>query len=177
MKKQFWSSDKIVSLSAILISLMTLAVLSYQTSLMRKQQRLSVLPYLSIGNYGTNTPNYKFVLENSGIGPAFIESIKIFYKGKVYKKDFAQFLISDIPEMDSVNNVYHSNIYEGVLIPSGRKINLLQIDNSLEDALKFNKVLEMLYKNGFGFELVYRSAYDEKWKITHESSIPVKIGE
>ncbi len=56
-------SDKILSLSAMFISICTLVVFLYQTNLIRKQQYMSVYPHLLLGNYGTWTPNYKFVLQ------------------------------------------------------------------------------------------------------------------
>ncbi|EAY25568.1 hypothetical protein [Microscilla marina] len=74
-KKRLWNADKIVSISAIMISVMTLAVSWYQTAIIRQQQRLSVLPYLSFQNYGTGGANYKYTLRNNGI---------CFYRGSVY---------------------------------------------------------------------------------------------
>ncbi|MDZ7897109.1 MAG: hypothetical protein U5N85_03645 [Arcicella sp.] len=49
LKPQFWNADKIVSLSAILISLATMTIYLYQTHLIGKQQNASVMPYLRMG--------------------------------------------------------------------------------------------------------------------------------
>ncbi|MGB5387768.1 MAG: hypothetical protein WBN20_13370, partial [Eudoraea sp.] len=43
-----WNSDKILSLSAMSISVLTLIIFIYQTNLMSKQNYLSILPYVQI---------------------------------------------------------------------------------------------------------------------------------
>lgn len=85
--KEFWNTEKIVSFSAVLISIGTLIVLIYQTNLMSQQQRLSVLPYVTMGNMGAYTPNSRYMVFNNGIGPAFVEKIKVKYKGNTYPYD------------------------------------------------------------------------------------------
>jgi len=165
MKKNFWNSDRVISFSAILISVMTLVVLVYQTNIMREQQRLSVLPYLSMNNSGTGTSNYSFMLYNNGIGPAFVEAVKVIHKGKEYEMDIPSFLNKYIPKLDSINNLYHSNVYAGMLIPAGMELPVLQIDNSKEDADKLFALFKELSKEGFDFELTYKSIYNERWVL------------
>ena len=175
MAKKFWTADKIISFAAILISVMTLVVLMYQTNIMREQQRLSVLPYLSINRSGTGTANFSIVMHNNGIGPAFVESTKVRYKGKEYDMDVPNFLYKHVPEMDSIHQLYHSNIYSGMLIPAGKTLNILEIDNSIKDSNKLLKLFSRLLKEGFDFELVYKSIYNERWKLTGAGSTPEKI--
>lgn len=164
-KKNFWNVDKIIGLSAIFISVMTLFVLMYQTSIMREQQRLSVFPHLSLNNSGTGTSNFSFVLHNNGIGPAFVESVCVIHKGKRYEMDIPNFLNKHIPQSDSIDNLFHSNIYPGMLIPAGTEIGVLQIDNSQEDADKLYKLFKELSNDGFDFELIYKSIYNERWML------------
>jgi hypothetical protein len=169
------NSNRIISISAMLISLMTLGVFIYQTSLLRQQQFLSVLPYLSIGNYGTGTENFSIIIENNGIGPAFVESSTIFYDGETYEMDLPGFLLAHVPEMDSVNNFYYSNIYEGRMITAGETINVIQIDNSLEDTYRLMEVIQKLSKKEFNYELIYQSIYKERWKLSGGSTVPEKL--
>lgn len=175
MAKKFWNSDKITSISAMLISVMTLIVLVYQTNIMRDEQRLSVFPYLSINRAQTGTPNFAIVLHNNGIGPAFVESVKVMYKGKDYQMDLPNFLFKHVPEADSIDNLFHSNIYPGMLIPAGNKFNILEIDNSQEDSNKLLKLFGKLMKEDFDFEIIYRSIYKERWKLTGMSSMPEQL--
>ena len=64
------NTDKILGLSAMLISICTLIVFLYQTNLIKKQQYMSVYPYLTLGNNGSFTADYEYSLTNNGIGPA-----------------------------------------------------------------------------------------------------------
>lgn len=57
-KKKFWTSEKILSLSAIFMSACTLLTLIYQTNLMLNQQQMSVYPHLEIGAHGAWGPEY-----------------------------------------------------------------------------------------------------------------------
>ncbi len=173
--KQFWNSDKIISISAMLISLMTLIVFILQTNIIREQQRLSVLPYLYMVNENSGLPTYKFKLMNNGIGPAFIESVNVRYKGKTFNMDIPTFLYQNVPEMDSVYNVFHSNLVDGQLIPAGKEIAIFEVNNSIEDAEKLLKVMRQLNDEGFDYEIVYKSIYEERWKLNSSSISPIKM--
>lgn len=175
-KVRKWNADKIVSLSAILISLMTLFVSLYQTAIIRKQQRLSVLPYLAFGNYNTGGANYKLMLSNDGIGPAFIESVEITYKGKKYPYDLPVFFKEVVPKQtQQIKKLSHSNIFKGQMIPAGTKIALLEIKNSPEDGDKLYKLLQKLSKEKIQLKIIYRSVYEERWQLSFRDAIPKKL--
>ena len=159
---KFWNSDKVVSSAAMLISIGTLFVLIYQTNLMSEQKRQSVLPYLLIGYHNTGTPNFKIVVENKGVGPAFIESVTTSYGDSTYQLDLPNFLYGEIDEMDSISNLFHSNIFEGLLIPAGESIPILQVDGSESDAERLLTLLRRLDAQGLNHEIVYKSIYNEK---------------
>ena len=172
MKRPFWNSEKIISFSAIFISLLTLVVFVYQTNIIREQQRLSVLPYLQIGNYENARPNYKLVISNDGIGPAFIESVVTIRNGERFDVDLPRFLGQHIPEVDTIEDVFHSNIAPGQLIPAGAKIAILEVNNNLESAIQLYKILS---DNDISIELIYASAYGEKWKLNSNENAPERI--
>ncbi|GAB5553985.1 MAG: hypothetical protein Sapg2KO_35760 [Saprospiraceae bacterium] len=172
-KEKIWSTNKIVSSSAMLVSTLTLIVFIYQTTLMRQQQQLSVMPYLSISNNGTNTPNFKVILKNDGIGPAFIESRTITYQDSVYDMDLPNFLRYNIPAYDSIrHHVYYSNITPGRMIPHGEIIYLFQVDNSLEVAKKLDSLLVNL---PYDIQITYSSIYKQRWQIKNNQPIPKRI--
>jgi len=175
MRRSFWNSEKIVSISAISISLMTLFVFAYQTNIIREQQRLSALPYLSTIYQNTGTANFKLVVKNNGIGPAFVKSIKIMYNGKEFETDLFRFLHENIPEMDSIENIFHSNIHPGQLIPAGQSIAILEVNNSISDSKKLVQLLKILQDQNLNIELIYKSVYDERWKLTFDNNLPEKI--
>lgn len=180
-KKAAWSSEKIISSSAILISLMSLFALFYQTNIMREEQELqrraqlkSTMPYLMIANSNYGGPNYSIILSNKGIGPAIIDSTTIFYEDSAYQMDIPTFLYQEVPELSKINNIYHSNIIPGQLISPGESIEIFKVDNAQESADQF---LELLSLYNFDYRLVYRSVYDERWALTSERFFPVKLEE
>ncbi|MBV6652515.1 MAG: hypothetical protein KI786_02090 [Mameliella sp.] len=176
-----WSSEKIISYSAILISLMSLVALMYQTSIMREEQQLqrkaqlkSTMPYMMIANSNYGGPNYAIIISNKGVGPALIDSTVIMYKDSAYLMDLPTFLYEQIPGLREVDHLYHSNITPGQLISPGETIEIIRIDNSQESADQFLKALAPIDLN---FRLIYRSVYDERWVLSSDSYYPVKIEE
>ena len=140
---------------------------------MAEQQRLSTMPYLTYSFSGTGTPGFTVFLTNDGIGPAFVESIEITYQDSTYEMDLPGFLYSGrVPEMDSISNVFHSNIIPGQLIPAGRKISILEVDNSRKDA---DRLYRLLLELGIQAQLVYRSAYNERWLLSTDQQVPERL--
>lgn len=174
--KIVWEADKIMGVGALLISLAACLLLAYQTTLMREQQLLSALPHLTIGNQGSLTPNFKFVLSNHGIGPAFIEEVNISYRGKADdSQDLAVFFMENSEEFGSLHHVFHSNVFPGMLVPAGEELAIFEVANSREDAVKLHEIMKAYYKDGFTYELIYSSVYGERWKITESSVSPEKL--
>lgn len=175
MKK--WSSDRWLSLAAIIASMGTLFTVVYQTNLIRTQQYASVLPYLEMWN-SSQRHSYQLMLVNNGIGPAFIEDVKIHYLDTVYQMDPAIFLKEVINKTDTIRNVGHSNISKGRLVPAGEMVNLLQVNNDSLNAKKLwswfsgddpsRKVKPLV-------EIVYRSVYGETWKLRQNVIEPLKL--
>ena len=173
-----WSSDRWLSMVAIIASLGTLFTIVYQTNLIREQQYASVLPYLEIWN-SSNKESYKLVLINNGIGPAFINDVSISFKDSTYHMDPANFLEQVIQKLDTVNNVGHSNIMAGGLIPAGRKVDLLEVKEDSTNAYRLwswfsgNDTSRIDKPN---IIITYSSVYGEKWKISkygNKQPIPV----
>jgi hypothetical protein len=172
MKPKFWNADKIVSLSAILISLATMTIYLYQTHLIRKQQSASVMPYLLIGTSSHNNEHFNFGIENNGLGPALIEEINVIFKGKKYKNcDLAKFFYNYNPQKDTL---YFSNgdIVSGMLVPSGKTIINIETNNQksadkLKEYFWSKKILDV--------EVIYASIYGEKWMVSTQNIRPQKI--
>lgn len=167
-------ADRIVSMSAIFISLLTLCVFVYQTTLIHKQQRMSVLPNLQIGNSGYGSKDFAIVMENTGVGPAIIESVQIQYGGKTFDMDLPSFLFEHTDKLDSIRFRY-SNIGPGQLIPAGRKVEILKSTGDKENAVRLTQALQSLRETDLDLKIVYRSIYDERWMLTGESHVPQKL--
>jgi len=124
MKKK--SVDRIIGLSAILISLLTLIMFIYQTRLMHEQSRLSVLPrlgFISSTALIDSMVTYTLELENNGIGPAIINSAQIISNGKVSDLDMEVFFENNYQSLNSLGSFesMSSLIEGGTLRPSSSK--------------------------------------------------------
>lgn len=173
MKEKFWSSEKILGVSAIMISLGMFASIVYQNNLIQKQQSASVLPYLEIWNSQAED-RYQLILINNGIGPAFIKEIRIVYKNGSYNKDPWGFFEDVLEVSDSIADpIYYSNIKVGQLIPAGKRTVLIGVDR--------NKASADFLRSHFGdekvarLEIEYESVYENRWLTSGLGNAPILI--
>lgn len=180
LKKKFKiSSDRLLAILAFVISVCTLYVFFYQTTLMKKQQYASVLPYLAIGNTQIDG-DYSFVLENNGIGPAFIDEINIHYKDSIYKDtDINDFFTEVIIKQDTLFNsinITHSTISKGMLIPEKDTKYMLRLRRNATNFNEKHYRLRDWLNNKIKLEIKYSSIYGEKWKIVYQDiKTPLKL--
>lgn len=173
------NADRLLAILAFIVSVSTLYVFFYQTSLMKKQQYASVLPYLSVGNSGANK-DYGFVLTNNGIGPAFIDEINIHYKDSVYRNiDINNFFEKVIRKEDTIFNsvnVTHSTIRKGMLVPHNQAIYMIKLSKKAKDfKIKHYKLRDWL-NNKVKIEIKYSSVYKEKWHLIYPGKdAPIQI--
>jgi len=176
-----WNSDKIVGLSAMSISILTLIIFIYQTNLMSKQNYLSILPYLQIStsdNKGENT--FSLDIKNHGVGPAIIESVIIYYNDekhdlREYDSYLYYFLKSEMPVLDSVKFFSSSSLDKGIAIPPNSNYNVFKVVGSEEDYELITSSLAILLKQGLRYEITYRSIQNERWIIHNDSEGPEKL--
>ena len=144
-----------------------------ENRLMLKQQYASILPYLEIWYSVQNLTRFSLVVGNNGVGPAFIKSISIHYKGKIFNGDPAQFLEKVIrAEGDTIRNFSFSRLTAGRVIPAGQEVKLLHIEN---DAGAINKLINLFVKDTAELEITYESVYKESWQTRGILNPPVKI--
>ena len=176
-----WNSDKIVSLSAMSISIFTLIIFIYQTNLMSKQNYLSILPYLQISISEDKAQNsFSLDIKNHGVGPAIIESVIIYYKGQKHDlRDYDNYLYnylkSEMPILDSVNFFSSSTLDRGIAIPANSNYNVFKVFESERDYDLLTKSLGELLRKGLRYEITYRSIQDERWIIHSNSEGPQKL--
>ncbi len=176
MKKKFWTSDKIVSVVALAISLFTLYIFVRQTNIIEEQSRRSVMPYLMLDSANNSANNtYSISIVNYGVGPAIVESRKIYYKNKMYDMEFYEFLKEQVPEMDSVNFINTTTLQVGVAIPSSAERNILVVGGDETSYQTFLKVVQKLMEEDFDYKIKYKSIYDEHWSISSKEQVPIHI--
>ena len=178
--KSSWKADIIIGVSAFLISMATFFVLIYQTQLWqeqnqlaRKQQYASVLPYLEIWYNHPNSKNFTLVVGNNGVGPAFIKSVSIQYKGTIFQGDPEQFLSKVLnAEGDTIQHFSFSRVNPGRVLPAGQEIHLLNIENDLKSA---QKLKEVFGENIAALDIIYESVYEETWQTKGLGNPPIKL--
>ncbi len=167
-----FNTDRIIGLSAMLISLLTLVIFIYQTNLMRTQSRLSVTPRVSffqIQSAKDSTVSISTEIINKGLGPAIIESIYIVHKGKNYPLDFTAFLEEVYPEIEKYGTLIQDmSMSRGSTLSAGEKNTLYTY------TFKLSKTKELLEYLGIGpedypftIEVIYSSIYKERWKANN----------
>ncbi len=180
-RKIKWNSERILSLSAMSISFITLIIFIYQTNLMSRQNDLSILPYLQVATSAhSESGSYSLSLKNHGVGPAIIESVIMEFKGnrydlKDYKNELFDFLTLMAPELDSIHPVNTSTLDKGIAIPANSVYLIIDISDSPEDYRIITENLYQLESQGLKYEITYKSIQNERWMINTDSEGPVKL--
>jgi hypothetical protein len=179
-KKIRWNSEKLLSISAMAISFITLMIFIYQTNLMRRQNYLSIMPYLSIST--SNSPaafRYSISVQNNGVGPAIIESVTFYSGNKSYDlKDFGdevhRFLKTQNPIFDSLTTVSFGTLNRGLAIPANSDYLILGVQGAKRDYDLMHTELNRMLEDGLDYEIVYKSIQDEYWVLRNDSEGPEK---
>jgi hypothetical protein len=155
------------SFSALAVSFLALALSAYQaremsaqTRLMQSQARAGVWPYLSIG-YSIDDvgekPGYAFEIDNDGVGPARIESVRMTLDGKpvgTWREIFHAFF-GDAPVAAT-----YSKIYGKVLPPNTNR------ETTIE-ALRLSDIVQAkafyAAQDRLEMTICYCSVYDDCW--------------
>jgi hypothetical protein len=157
--KQFFKikPEYLVAISAIFVSLATLAVYMYQARIMQSQLHTSVWPYVQ---WKYNNGNSEFILyvENKGIGPALIKDTRLTIDGNEMKNNGHLFKTL----MGSSNFSYANSAVEGVVISPGERIELFHIFDSAY-AKKFDSLIFQERIHKFKYTICYCSVYDDCW--------------
>lgn len=179
--KVTWTTDKIMSTSALFISVLSLVGLMYQSYLAREENKLiqmqqsaSVLPYLHQW-YSEFDNSFKLIVGNKGVGPAFIKEVKLVLDStKTFDNTYDLFndIFKSNKSLDTITFI-NNNLLSGFVLPANEEINLIEIqDNNSINAFKlvFNsrKIL---------FKIVYEDAYGSQWLLSNlnEKNTPLLL--
>lgn len=157
-------SDKIVAISAIVISISALVVSIYEAGLMRKSQRAATWPYVEI--LTTNLDNY-FALKifNTGVGPAKIQDFKIVIDDvEIDERAFRDSLRSYIGNHVDIT----WSAIAGRVLPPEKAITFFEFT----DSIALNKMMNVSSK--VTLSLCYCSVFDQCWVSKGLEQVPVK---
>jgi hypothetical protein len=185
-------TDRILSLTAMVIGVGSLCVILYQTHLMRQSQHASVMPYLMIG-FTSNSGGVHINLRNAGIGPALIDDVRIRDATGERATDPYTFFLEADPIRRKLPLTVDSAV-PGRLIPAGEGLQMVGVDGRfLTDdtrAVMFKDLLQTFdltevprnWYEGVGLpaadprrsviEVVYSSIYGDRWRIRSNSFAP-----
>jgi hypothetical protein len=184
-----WDTDRIVSLSAMVVGVGSLAIILYQTKLMREQQRASVMPYLMIA-VQSNSEGAFLTVRNTGIGPAVLGDVRVRYKGRDYVMDPYDFLVQQRPDWVKNRGFSVDKLVPGRLVPAGERIQTLGVVG--ESRVEMLKALLQLFviaevpkdwlaslgidspgPDGAVVNVTYASVYGDTWHVRSDSFVPV----
>ncbi len=180
------NADRIVSISAIIVSLATVFMILYQTNLMRQEQKSSVMPSLMIG-YGANSDtlnkvvNERIWIENRGLGPAFIHKILISDSLGEHQVDLHEYFENI---NSNKNEVGVRRIFPGLIIPKNDGMTLYQKYSDSTSNVILGKYFKYPYKTGnlpntespvAEIIIYYTNVYGDQWKIESHRSVPIKV--
>jgi hypothetical protein len=181
-----FSTDRIVSLSAMVVGVGSLFVIVYQTHLMRQSQSAAALPYLMVGIQANGEGAY-LTLSNKGLGPALLERVRIRYEGRTFDEDPHDFFIRMRPDRN-IGALSVDRLAVGRLIPAGERLMTLGMDGEergrmLVDLLNtfeladvprawLEKLQVPLKARRAVIDITYASVYGEHWRITSDRLVP-----
>ena len=180
-----WTTDKIMSTSALFISVLSLVGLIYQSYLAREENKLiqmqqsaSVLPYLNQW-YSEYDNSFKLILGNKGVGPAFIKDVWIILDStKTFDNTNALFneIFKTSKGFDTIPHIT-SNLVNGFVLPANQDIKLIELEQKQNiDAFK-----NVLNEKQIVYKIVYEDIYGTQWQLSNsndsneDSNVPTLI--
>ena len=160
--------DMLLAISAVAISFISLFLAVENGRAMQRLVQANSWPFVAVGtNNGDLDGNYAFalVMQNKGIGPAKVEALEVFYKGKPMADGDA--LVHAIlgPRADLPANGFVSSSVTGGVLSSKEEINFLAANAKSVSAADM-KTLSDGARN-LHFRFCYCSVFDECWLADH----------
>jgi hypothetical protein len=181
-----WDTDRIISITAMVIGIGSLLTIAYQASLMRQAQHASVLPYLYLSLGANDQQGVRLMLSNSGIGPALVDEVHVRYQGRDFNGDPYDFILAQRPDMAKLG-LGVDKVQTGRLIPVGATIQMVEFGPAngqkvLPDVLRLFEIAEVprAWYTGLGaaggekavIEITYKSVYGDRWRVRSDRIVP-----
>lgn len=157
------SRPDLISMLALAVSVFALAIGTWQTRLMQSQARASVWPYLAIGytySNGVDTNGFIWTIDNNGVGPARVQSVKVGIDGKPMRNWDEVTAALGMRERTSTA----TTSFAGAVIPPSTNR-----ETTIAAIRVHGRELAGLFKDAiqrFNMDICYCSVYDDCW-IAH----------
>lgn len=157
----------IISICALLVSIMQTRIMAEQRVLMHEQAKVSVWPRLEISRGKGHTPtnykvtNYVLNITNAGVGPAIVTDMKVSYNDRVAKSWGYVFLNFNLP--DSIPTYIGNSDVNKSIVKIGQDVTFLNLNGNLQLAQEYYD-----HEKSIKIEVWYKSIYGDKWKVIYE---------
>lgn len=158
--KRKLSTEMIVALAAIVVSIMTLFVYIYQARIMQEQQHTSVWPHVEWATtyYSEVSQEFYISVVNKGVGPALVNDTKLYLDDKAYSyNEYSEFMKDLLGQgkRDSLWIVY--SVADNRVLAPGDEVKIFHVKNWREARIPkvdFNRIR---------YTLCYCSIYNDCW--------------
>ena len=151
-------AERILSVCAIMIAILSLFVSVYGSYQSRLHYRLSIKPALQVIFYADDVWE-GFQLKSSGLGPGIIKWIEVLLDGKPQRswEEVMEKLNIQLTEKYSINSIYPKDVYK-----PNEVTNLFVLKNNLKGRAlrKYSKRIKI--------NICYCSFYDECWLASND---------
>lgn len=168
--------DTVLSVSAAIVALSALVVTTYQTKIMREQQKMSAWPRVALSNTGSND-NYGYIVQNVGIGPALVRSATLAVDGRFLRTwdDVLGAAVGDTSKIDSLirtSTMVTSSIHPGTVLLPSATTELMRVQKALARPL-----YHLFHSGRVRVRVCYCSVYGDCWLADNQagSSDPAEV--
>lgn len=167
MKKSIFKlsadTNTIVSFSAIIVSIASIFIATWQGVETRRHNRLSVRPKLDL-SFDVGKNNFGYSILNQGLGPAIITERKIFFDGKEFNPPMKYFgwatALQDTLQLMNMKLAVAFPLSKGVTIRAGEPWIIIQFSEQDNKDLTIDP--KMIYRR-LAFKINYESIYGESF--------------
>jgi len=148
--------ETFIAVAALVVSVSAVAVGVYEAALQRAHDRAEVWPHVEVGTFTTPTDATLYI-ENTGVGPAVINSIVFTLDGK--PRASWDDLLPAWLDKGAPTHFSHSTVLDHSL-RAGDKVVVLDLPMNTIPAGFWD------YIRRVGVEVCYRSVFDEHWLMS-----------
>lgn len=161
-------TDRLLGISAMITSILSLIVFTFQTHIIYKTNKLSVKPslYVSTSSEENDTIyTFEHYVTNKGLGPAIIQSSTLSFQNEDYPLGFKSLIMEKFPLVDK----YHKKLelhplIKGTVISKDDTLYIFRIELRDQDLDKLPNDYISLFIDTLNFGFTYSSMYeDETW--------------
>ncbi|RZN83060.1 MAG: hypothetical protein EVB11_06060 [Winogradskyella sp.] len=179
-KKINWTTDKIMSTSALFISVISLIALLYQSYLAREENRLiqmqqsaNVIPYLQFESI-YNVRSFSIHMVNKGVGPAFVKRVSFAVNDSIFDNSTKALLYITKERINRGDSIAYNGsitIKENTVVQPGENISVFEISAINNENFSGVKSFKNYLNNSPPvFILLYEDIYGNQWELSNKEN-------